>query len=98
MKTTLLKALPYLPVYLLKENPPETPDNFDCPLSNAYSLLKCLKCYCNMMLFSLFLGRRKVGIGHTIIVPMDIMSVLVAVSNASGTMKQTIIVMQEIGL
>lgn len=51
-----------------------------------------------MMLFSLFLGRRKVGIGHTIIVPMDIMSVLVAVSNASGTMKQTIIVMQEIGL
>lgn len=50
------------------------------------------------MLFSLFLGRLKVEIGHTITVPTDTMSVLVAVLNASGIMKQTIIVMQEIGL
>lgn len=51
------------------------------------------------MLFSPFLlGRLKVGIGHMITVPTDIMSVLVAVLNASGTMKQTIIVTQERGL
>lgn len=50
------------------------------------------------MLFSLFLGRLKAGIGHTITVPTDTTSDLVAVLNASGIMKQTIIVMQEIGL
>lgn len=82
-------------MYLIKEKTP--PHILDC-LSDANSFLKCLKCNCNVMLFSLFLGQLKVGIGHTITVPMDTMSVLVAVSNASGIMKQTTIVMQEIGL
>lgn len=84
---------------LIKENPPDTPDNFVCPLCDASSFLKYLNCICNVMLFSPFLlGRLKVGIGHMITVPTDIMSVLVAVLNASGTMKQTIIVTQERGL
>lgn len=48
--------------------------------------------------FSCLLGLPKVGSGHMITVPTDIMSVLVAVSNASGTMKRTIIAMQEKGL
>lgn len=83
---------------LIKKNPPETPDNFLCPMSDASSFLEC---NWNVMLFSLpvFLGRLKVGIGRTITVPTDIMSVLVAALNARhGTMKQTIIVMRERGL
>lgn len=51
------------------------------------------------MLFAFcLLGPLKVGIGRMITVPMDIMSVLVAVLSASGTMKLTITVMQERGL
>lgn len=53
---------------------------------------------CHMTFFSLLVclsERLKVGIGHTITVPMDIMSVLVAVLNVSATMKPTIIAMHE---
>lgn len=40
---------------LIKENPPDTPDNFVCPLCDASSFLKYLNCICNVMLFSPFL-------------------------------------------
>ncbi len=94
---TMLVA--HLPMCLFMKNPQETPNNFVCPLFNVNSFLKCLKSNCNVILFSFcLLGQQKVGIGRTITVPMDIMSVLVAVLSASGTMKQTIIVMQEKGL
>lgn len=77
----------------LKKKTPNIPDAKDRPLLVA-KLFPFSPKYPTNATFSFFLGRRRVGIGLTITVPTDIMSVLVAVLNASGTTKQTITEMQ----
>lgn len=82
---------------LEKNPPPNIPKDDGCTLVVAMLWPLSLIYPTNTML-SLFLGRRKVGIGLMITVPTDITSVLVAVLNASGTTKQTITETQERGL